>query len=196
MTAQNFIDNLKPLLTGLAVKTDDAVLLSFLNMAKDEIARDTMFWIDGEQITGVADTTEYTLSVTPIQIIDVYDSANNIITRGSYSDDKGYFQTSPSKIQFTYQPNVGSYIYVNYYYSPEDYGLDDNIDIPSSLYKAIRHFMISEALNMFKGEKEIMNARNHYSIYTKQIEKFIAQTDVLSSESLLRVDMIKAKGLV
>ena len=197
MTAQEFINKIKPLLSGLAVKEDDSTILSYLNMAKDEIARDTMLWTDGEEITLLSDTTEYTLGLTPIQILDVYDENYDIITRGKYTTyGKGYFQLSPNKIQITYVPVAGTKIYVNYYYTPEDYKLGDNIDIPPALHKATRHMIISESLNMFRGEKEIMNAKNHLGIYNAQIEKFLAQTDTLSTETLVNVDLIKQKGLV
>lgn len=197
MTAQSFIDSVKPMLSGLAVETDDTTLLSFLNMTKNEIARDTMLWIEGEEITTIEATTKYELSGDPIQILDIYDSNYTLIERGKYSvSGKGYFQISPNTIQLTYTPMADDTLYVNYYKTPDDYALTDTIDIPSTLHKATRHLIISEALNMFKGEKEIANAKNHMSNYERQIEKFLAQTDTSSIETLLQVDMIIDKGLV
>lgn len=197
MLAQEFIDKIKPLMSGLKVASDDSILLSFLNMAKDEIARDTMLWIEGEEITLTEDTFEYTINGNPIQIIDIYDDNYDLLVRNKYDiDTKGYFQLSPNTIKLTYNPSTGSKIYVNFYKTPEDYALSDTIDIPPSLHKATRHFMMVEALGMFKGEKEIMNASNNEKLYEKAIQKFLMQTDTLSTESLVTVDMIKSKGLI
>ena len=72
MTATALITELsKTTLVGLKVEDLTVAqnvtnLLSYLNEAKDEIAKDTKLWLGGEAISMVTATYEYTLTVTPI----------------------------------------------------------------------------------------------------------------------------------
>jgi len=194
MTAQNIIDSSKHILTGFKVKETDSTLLSFLNLAKNQLATDTLFWLDGEVITLSPATYEYTLSKTPIQIIDVYDSLSNLRPRNS-SDTMGYYQTSPNKIYVT-SPGVSSEIKINYYYTPNDYTLSSEIDIPPGLHNAIQYFLAHKSYEMQKGEANVMSSKEYFARYNASVKRYLSVTDNGNLDTVMEVDMIKDKGLV
>ncbi len=192
MTAQELIDSTKSMLTGLQVKDNDSLLLSFLNFAKNQIASDTLLWIDGEEITMVENVYEYTLATKPISIIDIYNEEYELVKRNSI---EGYYQISPSVIRLanTYD---GKKIYINYYITPDDYALDDTLDIPEQLLSAIQNYIMHKAFAQYKTEKDIMASANYYKMFGSAIQRYISQTDVSNTDSLLMPDMIKDKGFV
>ena len=122
MTAQELINSTKPILSGLSVKDDDSTLLTFLNLAKNQLALETRVWLDGEEITMTTENA-YTLTRTPIQILDVYDDNLQVRPRNSASY-YGYFQTSPNTIR-VHNVTSGLKLYINYYYTPDDFELTD-----------------------------------------------------------------------
>lgn len=194
MTAQNFIDKIRPLLAGTNVQDDDNILLVFLNMAKDSIASDTYCFVDSEVIT-LTTETKYTLTNIPLQIIDIYDTSLDVLTRGKL-DTKGYFQTLPNKIELTYTPTVGDELFVNYYITPSDYALTDDININPMLNNAMKFYILDQVISIGKSEREIQNSSKYTNLYDKEITKYLAKTNTYSVESLVDVDLIAQKGLV
>lgn len=192
MTAQQIIDLTKPILSNMSIKSDDATLLGFLNLAKNEIALDTRLWLDGEEIT-MTTANEYTLTAVPIQILDVYDG--NLMVRPKNSTDfYGYYKTGPDTIRIN-NPVSGLKLYVNYYYTPDDYILTDTVVVPNSLVKAMQHFIAHMAHDTFKSQNEMIGSNNHYSKYEKAIAKYLSKVDE-NTDSILDDDMIEKKGLV
>jgi len=190
MTAQTIIDSTKPLLTGVKIGEDDNTLLTYLNMAKNQIAIDCLLWLDGEAIDILDDTYEYDLSKIPVQMLDVYDEEYNLYKRNHIT---GYYQTSPKKIKLSKLPET---LYVNYYYTPDDFALSDEVVVPHSLINAIHYFIAHKAFEQYKTEKDIMSSREYYGRYNSAVQKYIMQTDSNDVDSLVSIDMIKDKGLV
>lgn len=193
MTAQTILDSTKPLLTGLKVAEDDNTLLIYLNMAKNQIAQDTLSWLGGEEITMTTDS-DYTLSKIPIQILDVYKEPN-IVLRRNVLDVNGYFQTSPNTIKII-SPEDGNKVYLNYYYTPPDFILTDEVVIPQSLINSTQYFIAHKCFENYKTEKEMFSSTEYYKKYKASVVEYINSTDALSSDILLQEDMIKMKGLV
>jgi hypothetical protein len=199
MTAQAIIESARTsYLKGTKLKDsteeNDAILLEYLNFAKNQLAQDALLWLGGEEIVMVEDSYEYTLSTIPIQILDVYNEANVLIYRNS-PELMGYFQTSPNTIKIN---NIedGKKIFINYYYTPSDYAINDEVNIPPALLNAIKYFIAHQTYDMYKSEKEIITSTNYYNRYVKSIEMFKNKTDIGSGNSIYIVDMIKDKGLV
>ena len=192
MTAQNIIDSSKPVLTGLKISEDDTTLLSFLNLAKNQIAQDTLLWIDGEEIT-MTDSLTYTLDTIPIQILDIYDASMQIRPRNQ-ATDLGYFQTSPNSIRVV-TADDGAKLYVNYYYTPDDYAIDDEVVIPNSLINAMQYFIAHKSFEIYKSEKEMFSSTEYYKKYKSSIFEYVATTDN-NIGTVLSNDMITNKGLV
>ena len=198
MTAQNIIDATLPVLTGLKVAdlgdpADYSTLLHFLNLGKNQIALDTLYWKNGETIL-MTTANEYTLTNIPIQIVDVYDSDELCRPRNS-SHPCGYYQTAPDTI-FVNAPTDGSTLYVNYYMTPDDYIISDTVNIPHGLINALEYFIAHKAFDMYKGDSEIMMSKEYYNKYEIAMAKFKAQTDNNNLDTLLSNDMIAEKGLV
>lgn len=195
MTAQDFINKMESKLKGLNIGEDKDAILGLLNLGKNELAVDTLMWTNGEEIDLVEDTYFYTLSDTPIQILDVYDDNNQILLRTSL-EGKGYYQVSPQMIRLNYNPTTGDKLYINYFHTPADYELTDTLDIHPSLYKALRSFILHEALSTHKSEKELMSSREYLNLYNIGVAKFLEKTDTTTTESLWTADLIQQKGLV
>ena len=193
MTAQSLIDSTKPLLSQTQISGEDGILLTYLNFAKNQIAQDTLSWLGGEEITMTTDSV-YTLSVMPIQIIDMYDSQLNIMERNSYNTN-GYFQISPTEIKIN-NPVEGNKIYINYYYTPNDYELSDEVTVPLTLQNAIQYFIAHKSFETYRSEKEIFSSTEYYKKYKASVTEYLYTTDTLSTDSLVKVDMIKNKCLV
>lgn len=198
MTAQQIIDSTLPILAGLkisdtGVPSNNTTLLSFLNMAKNQIALDAQLWIDGMTIP-MTTANEYTLSWIPVQIIDVYDDKLQVKVRGG-AGDNGYFQTAPDKI-FINRPEDGVNLYINAYKTPADYLVTDEVVIPHALISAMQYFIQHKAFDIYKSEKEIMSSKEYYTKYIGAMNQFLNKTDATSIETLVEVDMITMKGLV
>ena len=162
MTANQLITNLSNTalvgikVSDLTIPQNITTLLSLLNMAKNKLAEDTLLWLGGEQITMLEDTYSYTLSTIPIQIIDVYDSNMNIRPRNSI-EFFGYFQTSPNKLQFN-NIEVGGTININYYETPTDYLINDELVVPPSLLSALQFYVIHKAFEIYKAESDMFTS--------------------------------------
>jgi len=192
MTAQDLINLTKPILSNISIKSDDDTLLAFLNLAKNQIALDTRLWLDGEEIT-MTSSSQYTLSLIPIQIIDVYDSNLTIRPRNS-QEYYGYYQTSPNTIRVN-NPSSGTKLYVNYYYTPEDYTITDIVYIPESLLNAVQYYIAHKAYETFKSQNELVGSREYLNRYQRAINKYLSMTDE-NVDTVLDNDMITSKGLV
>ena len=199
MTAENIIDGTLPLLKQLKIGDDsaesNAILLSYLNLAKNEIAQDALLWLDGEQVALTTGTNLYTLSTIPIQILDVYDSTSNTVYYRNSPEQYGYFQTTPKKIHVN-NPATGITLNVNYYYTPDDYIISDEVVIPNGLINAMQYFIAHKAFDIYKDEKEIITSREYYTKYQNSMQKFLSQTDNNNVDTVLNIDRIKTKGLV
>lgn len=192
MTAAQLIINLqKTSLIGLkigdtAVGDNTTLLLEILNMAKDKIAEDTRIWLNGETVSQVTGTAEYTLTRTPLQIIDVFD-ANNILRQRNSQDTYGYFQTAPNKIKFNLVTN-GLDVYVNYYDIPDDYITTDILALPGTLLSAMQYYMAHKAYSQYKGELELAASREYYAKYKDAINDYRATTDTTDVDSVVNLD--------
>jgi hypothetical protein len=193
MTAQSLIDATKPLLSQTSVSTDDDTLLIFLNMAKNQIAQDTLSWLGGEEITMTTESV-YELDNMPIQILDVYDESLNTLDRNSYSQN-GYFQISPMEIKVN-NPSDGNKLYINYYYTPNDYILTDDVVVPATLQNAIQYFIAHKSFETYRSEKEIFSSTEYYKKYKASVIEYLNTTDSLNADSLVKKDMIQDKCLV
>ena len=194
MTAQIILDSTKPLLSGRGnIASDDNILLSLLNLSKNQIALDTLLWLDGEEITMTTDRA-YSLSKIPIQIIDVYDNEGNIRPRNS-KEKKGYFQTKPNEITFN-NPTEGTIVYVNYYDTPDDYALIDEVNIPSSLISAMQYYVAHKVYDAYTSQTETALSTEYFRKYMTSINSFISKTDSLDTDSVYGYNMIDMKGLI
>lgn len=199
MTASQIIDGLAPILVGTKYgDTSDsnirAILLSYLNMAKNEIATDTLFWLGGEQITMISNIFEYTLQVYPIQIIDIYDENFNVVPRNSSSID-GYYQVSPNVVYFN-DPQDGETFSINYYYTPDDYEEADEVAIPAVLLNAIQYFMAHKALETFRDAGNMSGSQMYLQRYQQAINKFVATTDNTNLDTTVEINRIWQRNLV
>lgn len=195
MTAQELITNLSNTslvgqkIADLTVPENTTTLLSLLNMAKNKVAEDTRIWLSGEQITMVADTYEYTLSKIPLQIIDVYDDNLNLRTRNN-PDSLGYYQTSPNVLKFN-NITAGTVISVNYYDTPIDWLITDELVVPPSLLSALQYYIAHKAFELYKSESDMFSSAEYYKKYQTAIQDFINTTDssdidtIVSGESKL-----------
>jgi len=192
MTAQDLINLTKPILSNISIKNDDEILLGFLNLAKNQIALDTRLWLDGEEIT-MTSSNQYTLSLIPIQIMDIYDSNLKVRHRNS-NDYYGYYQVSPNAIRIN-NPEADVKLYINYYYTPVDYLLTDTVVMPESLLNAVQYYIAHKAYETFKSQQELVGSREYLNRYTKAINKYLSFTDD-STDTVMDNDMIANKGLV
>ena len=198
MTAQNMVDNVARQLSNLkvgdtTVPANEATLLRFLNLAKNQIATDTLTWLSGEIVT-MTSSYEYTLASVPIQIIDIYDDKQNIRPRNS-TDRLGYYQLSPQVI-YVNNPEVDTDLQLNYYYTPADYILTDTLDVPPGMELAMEYFMKALAYDIYKSEKEQALSAKAMQDYEKYKNIYLSKTDNGNVDSIIKVNLIAQKGLV
>ena len=198
MTAQTMIDNVAAQLNNLkigdtSVPANVASLLHYLNLAKNQMAVDTLIWLGGETIS-MTTANEYTMTIAPIQIIDMYDESLNIRPRNS-PHRLGYYQLSPSVIYMN-NPENGVDININYYYAPDDYVVTDELDIPPSLIRGMELYMSYLAYDFYKTEKEQALSMKKLEDYDIAKNGFISKTDNMNVDSITSVDLIYQKGLV
>ena len=199
MTAQTLIENLEnTTLTGIKIGDGSvgnrATLLQLLNFAKNKIAEDTLLWIGGEEVTMVTDVSSYTLSVVPIQIVDVFDG-NNIIRPRNSSDDYGYYQTSPNEITFNKVSN-NLKIKINYYTSTSDYILIDEINVPSTLLVAIQYYIAHKAFEIYKSDSDVIYSKEYYNKYVGAIQDYKANSDSVDVDTVVSgVNKIWLRGI-
>ena len=177
-------------LVGLKISALEAQditnLLAFINEAKNKIAKDTRMWVGGETISMVTGTSEYTLTSMPIQIIDVFDD-NNILRPRNNQGIYGYFQTSPKDLIFNTITN-GLDVKVNYYYTPPDYAGGDEIVMPEELIEAIKLYVSYKAFSIYKGDSDVMKAKEYKNDYKTSISEFKSVTDVTDVDSIMNLD--------
>ena len=189
MTANQLITNLSHTalvgikVSDLTIPQNVTTLLSLLNMAKNKLAEDTLLWLGGEQITMLADTYSYTLSTIPIQIIDVYDDKMNLRPRNSI-DYFGYFQTSPNKIQIN-NIEVGGVVNINYYETPTDYLIDDELVVPPSLLSALQFYVTHKAFEIYKAESDIFTSVEYYKKYKSALQDYLNKSDSTDVDSVV-----------
>lgn len=192
MTATALITELsKTTLVGLKVEDLTVAqnvtnLLSYLNEAKDEIAKDTKLWLGGEAISMVTATYSYTLTVTPISIIDVFD-ANNIVRERNDPSYYGYFQTSPNTLQFNNVTN-GLSVKVNYHYTPADYIGANEVVMPRTLINAIKKYVSHKAYEVLKDDSSIAKSAQYKNDYNMLVKSFIDASDVSGVDSVVNLD--------
>jgi hypothetical protein len=192
MTATALITELsKTTLVGLKVEDLTVAqnvtnLLSYLNEAKDEIAKDTKLWLGGETVTMVTDTYEYTLATLPVAIIDVFD-ANNTLRQRNDQGFFGYYQTAPDKIQFNNITN-GLVVKVNYHYTPVDYIGANEVVIPRTLINAIKKYVSHKAYEVLKDDSSIAKSAQYKNDYNMLIKSFIDISDVSGADSVVNLD--------
>lgn len=192
MTASQIITHLSQTtlaglkIADLTVAENTTVLLQSLNMAKNKIAEDTLLWLGGETINIVSGTSEYTLSTIPIQIIDIFDNNNYLRPRNSQSQ-LGYYQTSPNTILFNTITN-GEVMKINYYYTPADYIITDEVVIPQSLISALEFYATHKAYESYKTEKSMMASTEYYKKYRSAINDYKAVTDSGHLDSVLNMN--------
>ncbi len=187
MTAQTLIDNLRnTTLVGIELATDNAAntatLLELLNLAKDKIAEDTLLWLNGETITMVTDTYEYTLTNMPIQVIDVFD-ANNMIRPRNTNDTMGYYQVSPNTLKFNSITN-GLDVKVNFYDYPTDYIITDELVVPNTLLSAMKYYIAHQAFEIYKSENETFYSAEYMKKYAGAIQDYKANSDSVDVDSI------------
>ena len=189
MTANQLITNLSHTalvgikVSDLTIPQNITTLLGLLNMAKNKLAEDTLLWLGGEQITMLEDTYSYTLSTIPIQIIDVYDSNMNIRPRNSI-EFFGYFQTSPNKLQFN-NIEVGGTININYYETPTDYLIDDELVVPPSLLSALQFYVTHKAFEIYKAESDMFTSVEYYKKYKSALQDYLDKSDSTDVDSIV-----------
>lgn len=192
MTSNELITNLsKTSLVGikvgdLTVVDNITTLLELLNMAKNKIAEDALLWLSGETVTMVDDVYEYELSTIPLQITEVYDKNMNIRDRNRPTE-LGYYQISPNKIKFN---NIqdGLDAYVNYYETPPDLTIDEEIIVPQSLLSAMQFYIASKAFEIYKSEKDILTSKEYLNKYKVALQEYNFVTDSTSTDSILSRD--------
>ena len=199
MTALDIITLSSKMLTGLEISditdaTNKATLLSYLNLAKGQLAVDTHMWLGGETIDLIDGTYEYTLSKIPVTIIDVYDDSNTLRLRNS-PNSYGYFQTSPNTIHVN-SPDLGSTLYMNYYYEPDDYLEGDTVAIPSYLINALTYFVAHKAYEEMKSDSDRITADNYLSKYISIVDNYKETNDTDNTDSVVAIDKITDKGFV
>ena len=87
-------------------------------------------------------------------------------------------------------------MYCNYYSTPADYIVTDNVDIPHALINAMEYFIAHKAFDMYKGQEHIVMSTEYFNKYRGVISMFLMQTDNNNSDTLQSTDMICNKGLV
>lgn len=174
--------------SDLTVGQNVTDLISYVNEAKDKIAKDTRLWLGGETITMATGTSEYTLTTMPIQIIDVFDE-NNFLRPRNNQGSYGYFQTAPKKLMFNTITN-GLNVKVNYYYTPPDYvGADTITDtMPPELINAIKIYVCYKSYKRYKGDSDVMKAEQFKADFKEAISDFKAVTDVSDVDSVVNLD--------
>lgn len=194
------IDNLtKTSLVGTkiadtSIQANEDTLLRLVNMAKNKIAEDTLLWLDGEEITMVTDTYEYTLTNMPIQIIDVYDDNQYLRPRNS-NEYLGYYQTAPNKVKFNSVTN-GQVVYVNYYSTPADYLITDEVVVPHTLLSAMEFYVAHKAFEIYKSEADMFSSAEYYKKYTKAMQDFVSATDSVDVDAISsNIDRIWRRGI-
>lgn len=173
-------------IADLTVAQNVTNLLAFINEAKNKIAKETRLWLGGETISMVTGTSEYTLTTMPIQIIDVFDD-NQFIRPRNNQGVYGYFQTTPKTLLFNTITN-GLGIKVNYYYSPPDYVGANEIVMPEELVTAIKLYVSHKAYRIYKGDTDIMKAKEYLNDFTTAINEFKAVTDVTDVDSIVNLN--------
>jgi len=169
-------------------------LLFALNLGIKQIAQDALLWLGGETIQMVDGTYEYVLSTIPIQIVDIYDDAQILRPRNNASY-YGYYQTSPNSIRFNnITPN--SNVYINYYKSPSDYALTDEVVIDNGLINALTYFIASKVMEYYKSEQDISISKVYYNNYLESMAAFKSNTDTNNVDTIQDTNMIYKKGLV
>ena len=129
------------------------------------------------------DTYSYTLSTIPIQIIDVYDSNMSIRPRNSI-EFFGYFQTSPNKLQFN-NIEVGGTININYYETPTDYLIDDELVVPPSLLSALQFYVTHKAFEIYKAESDMFTSVEYYKKYKSALQDYLNKSDSTDVDSVV-----------
>lgn len=189
MTANQLLTNLSnTTLTGLkiadlTIPANVTTLLEVLNMAKNKLAEDTLLWLGGEQITMLADTYAYSLSTIPIQIIDVYD--DNLVLRPRNSIDYfGYYQTSPNQLRFN---NIvaGDIINVNYYETPADYLITDEVIVPPSLLSALQFYIAHKAFEIYKTDVDMFSSAEYAKKYASAVAGYISKSDSTDVDTVI-----------
>ena len=192
MTAEQLITNLSNTslrnmkISDLTIQDNKDTLLELLNLAKDKIAEDTLLWLGGEQVTMVTDTYEYTLTATPIQIIDVYDDEMYLRPRNSI-DYLGYYQTSPNKIKFNNIEN-GKVVNINYYETPPDLLWTEEIVVPATLLSAIRYYITHLAFDIYKEDSDIAKADSFYNRYVEAVNNYRSTSDSSDVDTVISLD--------
>lgn len=192
MTANEIITNLSNTslvsqgIADLTVPSNVTTLLQLLNMAKDKVAEETLLWLGGEKVTMVTGTSEYTLSSMPIQIVDVFDSNMNLRPRNSV-DSMGYYQVSPNKLTFNTIQN-GLEININYYETPPDFLIDDEVIINPTLIPALQFYVAHKAFEIYKTESAIFTSVEFYKKYKSAIGDFKSTTDSVDVDTVISMD--------
>lgn len=199
MTALDIITLSSKMLTGLKVgditdADNKATLLSYLNLAKGQLALDTNLWLSGETIALVDETYEYTLSKIPLTIIDIYDDNNQLRIRNN-SGYYGYYQVTPNSIHVN-KPDSASTLFVNYYYEPNDYLEGDTVALPSYLINALQYFIAHKAYEMYKADSDNLTSNDYLGKYNAVVSKYLSMNDNSNSDTVVGTDNITNKGFV
>lgn len=196
MTAQEILEGTLPLIAGSKISRENNfdTLLTYLNLAKGRLARDTNLWIGGETIELTDNVNEYVLSEIPLQIIEIFDSNLTIRPRNKM-DIMGYTQISPNTI-YVNSPSTGVSIDINYFKEPVDYILTDTVFISNDLIEALQHYIASKVFSVYKSQDENIEAKIHYDTYKRIVDEYIAKTDMPDIDTFGDVDLISQKGLV
>jgi len=201
MTANELITNLSNTslvgqqISDLSIQENKDTLLELLNMAKNKVAEDTLLWLSGETITQVTGTQEYTLSTIPIQIIDIYDE-NQVLRKRNVPDYTGYYQTSPNKIRFNSIQN-GLDIFINYYETPPDYLINDEIVIPPTLLSALQFYIVGKSFEQYKAEADIFTSAEYFKKYNSAIQSYLSKTDNSNADTIVSGEnKIYKRGIV
>lgn len=188
MTANDIITTLSKTsivgakISDLTVADNVTTLLALLNMGKNKIAEDTLLWLGGENITMVTDTYEYTLSKTPVQIIDVFDD-NRILRQRNSSEFYGYYQTAPNKVRFNNITN-GTVVSLNYYETPDDYLINDEVIVPATLLSALQYYIAHKAFELYKSDSDMFSSSEYYKKYKAAMQDYISTTDSVDVDTI------------
>lgn len=192
MTATQLITNLSLTslvgmkISDLTVPANVTTLLSLVNMAKNKLAEDTLLWVGGEIVPLVTDTYTYTLSAIPIQIVDAFDSNNNLRPRNS-PEFFGYYQTSPNTVVFNNITN-GTDVKFNYYTTPTDYIISDELIVPHTLLSAIESYVASKAFKIYKADNDIVKSGEHMKEYVGSINDYRAVSDSTDVDTVVSMN--------
>lgn len=192
MTATQLITNLSLTslvgmkIADLTVPANVTTLLSLVNMAKNKLAEDTLLWLGGEEVTLVADTYSYTLSSIPIQVVDVFDDNNNLRPRNS-PEFFGYYQTSPNTVVFN-NITAGTIVKFNYYTTPADYAINDEIIVPHTLLSAMDDYICSKSFKVYKSDSDVMKAAEYMKDYIRSINDYRAVSDSTDVDTVVSMN--------